>query len=437
MAEPRPQQGAARLSEDIGDVLGAIRRLLAEDDAFIPVRDDDHSEARDTDIGSFLANRHGGNASLARRLVASGSEGAVTDRQPPRVLPPSAAVDPDADVWPLGGRGNAADASRPRLAVAPEPAGFTPGQPRIQRHDTESDQKAAGDQPQVPVLQNGLARSLSERIGGKSADRPAQQSAPPERIDFRPVSAETRRSQPWLQIPTRGGDDTRLRLDAARRVVTTMAAAPGSGSEGQGGIRPEPPLSRPDLRATAPAQMSREGVVATASPDCVEDFAEALDWKARMRPVLEEPSACLANTAVTAMGMPRAKPAEPAGGDAIGRAPTAPGADPAGLAPLAPLASPSGEAEGFADVIAALDRSGSEGDMATPTGRSEADHPPLVHDTITGLSPEAEEQSIRDLLREMIREELHGELGERFSRNLRAVIRREVAAAIDDQLERF
>jgi len=59
------------------------------------------------------------------------------------------------------------------------------------------------------------------------------------------------------------------------------------------------------------------------------------------------------------------------------------------------------------------------------------------YDTVTGLSPEDEEQSIRDLLRDMIQEELHGELGQRFARNLRAVIRREVAAAIDDQIDRF
>lgn len=32
MADPHPHQGAARLSQDIGDVLGAIRRLIAKDD---------------------------------------------------------------------------------------------------------------------------------------------------------------------------------------------------------------------------------------------------------------------------------------------------------------------------------------------------------------------------------------------------------------------
>ena len=48
-----------------------------------------------------------------------------------------------------------------------------------------------------------------------------------------------------------------------------------------------------------------------------------------------------------------------------------------------------------------------------------------------------EDPALRALVREIIGEELHGELGTRFARNLRAVIRREVAAAIEDQMDRF
>lgn len=47
------------------------------------------------------------------------------------------------------------------------------------------------------------------------------------------------------------------------------------------------------------------------------------------------------------------------------------------------------------------------------------------------------DRPIRELLREMVQDELNGSLGERFSANLRAVIRREVAAAIDTYLDRF
>ena len=53
------------------------------------------------------------------------------------------------------------------------------------------------------------------------------------------------------------------------------------------------------------------------------------------------------------------------------------------------------------------------------------------------VDPMNEEETIREWVREIIREELLGELGQRFSRNLRSLIRREVAVTIDDQLDRL
>ncbi|MDO5704957.1 MAG: hypothetical protein Q4G49_07775 [Paracoccus sp. (in: a-proteobacteria)] len=66
--------------------------------------------------------------------------------------------------------------------------------------------------------------------------------------------------------------------------------------------------------------------------------------------------------------------------------------------------------------------------------------PPPVEAAPVAVAPEPAAtnadvpQALRALIREMIQEELHGELGQRFSRNLRAVIRREVLAAIDDRM---
>ena len=51
------------------------------------------------------------------------------------------------------------------------------------------------------------------------------------------------------------------------------------------------------------------------------------------------------------------------------------------------------------------------------------------------LEWEEEMAQLRSLLREIVREELQGEMGERFSSNLRAVIRREVADSLDRHLE--
>ncbi|WP_148043615.1 hypothetical protein [Paracoccus methylarcula] len=52
---------------------------------------------------------------------------------------------------------------------------------------------------------------------------------------------------------------------------------------------------------------------------------------------------------------------------------------------------------------------------------------PIIEDEVKG---------VRSQIREMIQGELQGELGQRFSRNLRIVIRREIAAAVEDQFDR-
>ena len=80
MNDMAPPNAAARLSEDIGDVLSAIRRLIAEDEALTAARDlrkhgsaatlIEHAEALPIAVGGdVLAQRHGGNAALARQIA--------------------------------------------------------------------------------------------------------------------------------------------------------------------------------------------------------------------------------------------------------------------------------------------------------------------------------------------------------------------------------
>ena len=47
-----------------------------------------------------------------------------------------------------------------------------------------------------------------------------------------------------------------------------------------------------------------------------------------------------------------------------------------------------------------------------------------------GFAPDIDEGLLRDLIREVLREELHGELGERITRNLRKLVRAEIARAL-------
>lgn len=109
MAEPRLSHSASRLSEDIGDVLSAIRRMIAEDDALSSTRDRLQAErdALDTliqsnaiqeDAGDFLARRYGGDLALARKLAGATDKSAAS------------AVE---EGWPLGRSANGADAARP------------------------------------------------------------------------------------------------------------------------------------------------------------------------------------------------------------------------------------------------------------------------------------------------------------------------------------
>ena len=76
------------------------------------------------------------------------------------------------------------------------------------------------------------------------------------------------------------------------------------------------------------------------------------------------------------------------------------------------------------------------------TGARSESRPAAKAPIVTGFDIDLMDEDEADLLirktiRAMIQEELHGELGERFSRNLRAVIRREIASAIENQMDRL
>ena len=48
-------------------------------------------------------------------------------------------------------------------------------------------------------------------------------------------------------------------------------------------------------------------------------------------------------------------------------------------------------------------------------------------------APILDEEQLRELINSIVREELQGELGDRISRNLRKLIRRELAAVLEEQ----
>ena len=111
----------------------------------------------------------------------------------------------------------------------------------------------------------------------------------------------------------------------------------------------------------------------------------------------------------------------------------------------------SGEAESLAEVLASIRALVSAETEARMTGASQGS-------TVLMLTPEMrrgggrrgstlaeglaagradapilDEESLRELINGIVREELQGELGERINRNLRKLIRREIAEFLEEQ----
>ena len=470
MSDARLPQDVARLSEDIGDVLSAIRRLIAEDEALSLARDRigagraETRQAIDEDAAEFLARRHGGNAALARRM-ATGSE---PQNGYDRPVDLAKAISPGDDMavnqptehgdlaWPLGDAANAPGAARPRPVVPETPILDTPQPPqRIRRHlsaDTPMQDPGRGDRPEA---RNDLVRALSRaQRHHDDAENPGSVSPPRLNVVPRRATETAPATSP-------------LRLDNTRRVTDeTMSPAREASSGWRGWLR-----ARPQTETAEQADDQQDPAPTAIDAQDEDAFAEAFDWKSRMRPDLPDAAhfasshgdaeAATSDADVVGSVIHRQRvsgwvspPDNLDAGEAHDVARPAVGTGEAAFSDVLD-AMARGYADGSAcdddiaphahapEKIAAVMPDASQGEQGEDTGQEPADaSSPAAfgtsrYDTVTGLSPEDEEQSIRDLLRDMIQEELHGELGQRFARNLRAVIRREVAAAIDDQIDRF
>lgn len=352
MAEPRriipSRPSAQRLSDDIGDVLGTIRRLIAEDEALSSARDRLRdlrdrqpaplraidSATPSPDPGEAIAHRHGGNAALARALAGLS-----------RDLPESAASEP--------------------MTTAPE-ADAAPDLP-------DADDFAALMSNADHGAQNDLARRLSATFAPAALSRDLSESlapALPTNASEATVPESVTDAPEAAAAPALSDADDFDALMAAADDGAQSDPAPGLSTafapDGDSGpLRLGQPLPAVDRPMQGPLLPETPPAATAARVDFDEDF----DWKAHMRPDL---------------------PPDP---------------EPVPL----PLRS----------------------DIQPP-----ADHRDAKPD-MQGVDAMNEEETIREWLREMIREELLGELGQRFSRNLRSLIRREVAVTIDDQLDRL
>ncbi|AUH32555.1 hypothetical protein [Paracoccus tegillarcae] len=399
------QQSASRISEDIGDVLSAIRRLIADDEAMDYTRDSvqqptDHGKGGpERDDGQALAARFGGPAALARRMVQDSA--ALADRR--------------------------TDAEKTFAA------------------DSRTRSHLVADR-QVPTARPMAAEIVALR------DPPVRQGTASLTSD-------------------RFSDPLPLRLSQSDRVSALVEDDADSDDH---------ELSRDDLSPTPYAPMAE--ISAGAADEAVEEsdgFDEAFDAKARPRtapagwdaampagwegasadPVDDDP---FTNTA--ARQAVEGKHAKPTAADPFWEAYSAQASvhdvDPqpaddtedAVLPAVSDLVEDAVQMQRVGLSIPAYTddaRSADAGDEVLADGAhplASADEAPA--EDIKGAGPadladacevneRVDEASIREVIRELIQEELHGELGQRFSRNLRAVIRREVAASIDEHLERL
>jgi hypothetical protein len=119
--------------------------------------------------------------------------------------------------------------------------------------------------------------------------------------------------------------------------------------------------------------------------------------------------------------------------------------------PDKPGGTPPGEQESLADVLASIRAlvsaetearmagagQGSTVLMLTPEMRRDRGRRggALAEGLASGRAdaPILDEESLRDLINGIVREELQGELGEQINRNLRKLIRREIAQVLEEQ----
>lgn len=442
MNDMAPPNAAARLSEDIGDVLSAIRRLIAEDEALTAARDlRAHVSAAATLIeqadplplavgGDVLAQRHGGNSALARQIVGRRPTAVAKMRDPGRSADIQAAAMRAALAAPAIDLDDGADDEWIIAVDSP---------PRAAATEASFAELPAAAEPM-------MAATSAARLGGAfgSADARPPMPAPrsqiivPSRADVTPAAPP-------------------LRLGAAQRVVPTGDDAAASGRLHMPwrpwAPAPARPIGAPPtpMRLDPPAEVPRGRDGSRLSPVALaRSLADAADQDAQQDAPIPQSDSDLRAPIRRHDMIASAAPAQPAPPPAIDfdtmMAAMRAVDDDAGDG------WPTGRGEIGADE-AAEDAAAVQAEVEIPAGHdaepsasdegaAAASQPAAKAPIVTGLDIDLMDENEADLLirktiRAMIQEELHGELGERFSRNLRAVIRREIASAIDEQIDRF
>ncbi len=383
---------AARLSEDIGDVLSAIRRLIAEDEAMDYNRGNVknpslHSQNNAAQGGEQSNSSLSGHAAMARRMVAeSAAVLAARAAEPVAAAVGESYASPTSFQAPL-----VADPSVPAKGpifselTARRDMPARPSSSRLRRAWVDDDNAAQ------PLRLKDSDRVISEAVDDSASWLPDA------------AAIERRISASNAIAIDEDDDDFAEAFDAKARMrpgITVMESTEQAADHTDGAsLEDVPPFMDADrnIAAEVSPDDSRVFLDYTAVPESMQ--AGGMMAGQEMMQALSIPGYCEEDLLLHSAGTPVAT--------AMAEEPQDEKADDSLEAALQP-------------------------DM-------DFDAHIKIDDAQPRLSEPADEEeaSIRELLREMVQEELHGELGQRFSRNLRAVIRREVAAAIDEHLERL
>lgn len=253
--------------------------------------------------------------------------------------------------------------------------------------------------------------------------------------DLRPVQRP--------QIVSRMVVEDRLILTPALRVVSSRPAAPVEAAPAPA-TPPEAPLPRLHLGAAEQTEPASRATVVDALAQAVDQQgldwesdagdpdAESLDWSSfsfTRRPMRDWAAANAAN-----IESPPAPEAPFAAAPAVeDRAPEPePWAQPDPGEPMAepaPVVEPPAISAAWADSAEA--QALADLDAATPAAETVAE---TVAEAVTPAHDQLDdifsEDVLRELVRDLIREQLQGDLGERITRNIRKLVKAEIARAL-------
>lgn len=480
MSSPRPGN-AARLSEDIGDVLSAIRRLIAEDEALDYARDtlekQQAAQADDLAVPAHpLSRPHDGHAAMARRMVAQGTAAlsarmaqAATQEQPPA-----------ADMVPASFRSRlVADESTPASRTASTRLVASRDLPARRDHaclgapplrlresdrvitgianETDAEAPWADHQPEISHLQS--AHGLDHLTPSTAVTIAADD----DEDDFAEAFDAKARMRPVVEVAVMAD----LPVAAVDDAPETIADADAGGAFWQAYANSADQVAADEALTPDAETDTWIGSALDENDIAIEagTFAETFDRLDKQEDEVEDQIADWADEPIVdaaeapahfAADMPQDEPADLPAFAALS-IPSYPAdeiidedepqlIEASQPEPILPQQIDDDVSQAVpADTADAAD-SAAEGKLVAPFAEPAiADEGVATADPSAGIAAlsqdddtaEDEETTIRELIREMVQEELHGELGQRFSRNLRAVIRREVASAIDDHLERL